>query len=728
MSAAQTYKREFGGKELIITINTLATQANGAALARMGDTVVLATVVMGEAMEGKDFFPLVVDYEEKFYAAGKIKGSRFVKREGRPTDEAVTTGRLVDRAIRPLFPQEMRNEVQVVVTVLSYDERYEPDTLAINATSAALAVSDVPWNGPVGALHVGLTKGGKLQLHPEVAQREENKADVVVAGTTRDTVMLEIGAREAREDDLLHAIAAGKKVAAEIAQFIGEIQAQAGKRKAEVSKAERSEEIWEALAEKIKPRLAKTLAGRRTKEEIAAAVEQVTAEVEAEIAAEGKEEWVGQVGKVVAEIHRELVREWIMREGKRVDGRALDEIRALEIKVGLLPRTHGSGLFERGETRVLSVCTLGSPEEALILDQMELTGKKHFLHYYNFPPYCTGEVKPMRGPGRREIGHGALAERALQPVMPSPEQFPYTTLVVSEVMSSNGSSSMASACAASLALMDAGVPIARPVAGIAIGLVMQNEDNYRLITDIAGMEDEGGDMDLKVAGTRLGVTAVQMDIKVTGVSVALLKQAFAHARAARMQILEAMAKVLPAPRPHLSQYAPRVEIMKIPQDRIGDVIGPRGKTINDIIQETGAEITIEEDGQVYLSSHDVAALRRARKRIEDLTREIKIGERFRGKVVKVTDYGAFVQILPHVDGLLHVSQLSDKRVRRVSDVLKVGDMLPVIVVDVEPSGRVILSHKAAVRRPEDTIVARRGVARDSRTVPRPPRPRRPSRR
>ncbi len=693
----KTWVRTIAGRDLIIETGTWAKQANGSVTVRYGETQVLATATMSEGMGfARGYFPLMVDYEERYYAAGKIKGSRFIKREGRPSDDAVLTARVVDRTIRPLFDGRMRNDVQVVVTAHSFDGQNDPDIVAVIAASAALAISDIPWDGPVAAVRVGLRNGVPV-INPTRDDLEESPLNLTLAGTTEMINMIETGAREVAEEDILRAFEAGQAVVAEIAQFIADIRAEAGKEKAQAFVMRLDDGVEAMMREAIRAAgLADALYG--TKAEIRAKTQAVRdAAEEAARAALGDDipEYFDDVFALVFDEEADaVIHDGILRQEKRPDGRALDEIRPITCEVGVLPRPHGSAVFTRGETQVLTVTTLGAPGDNQIIDTMEVDMKKRYIHHYNFPPYCVGEVRPMRGPGRREIGHGALAEKALLPVIPAPEKFPYTILLVSEVMESNGSSSMASTCGSTLSLMHAGVPITRPVSGIAMGLIVGDDGSYKVLSDIQGAEDHYGDMDFKVAGTERGITALQMDVKVKGVTLDMLRDALAQAKVGRAHILEKMLATISAPRPELSPYAPRVITLTIDPEKIRDVIGKGGETINKIIDATGATIDIEQDGTVFITAPDGEGGERAAQWVRDLTREVAAGEVFTGKVVNIKDFGAFVEILPGKDGLVHISEIAHKRIEKVEDVLHVGDTVRVLVKDIDKMGRINLSIKA----------------------------------
>lgn len=682
------------GRDMIVTTGQLAHQANGSVTVQYGETVVMATATMSKGMGfAKGYFPLMVEYEERYYAAGKIKGSRFIKREGRPSDEAVLTGRLIDRTIRPLFPARMRNDVQVVVTVLSIDGENDPDMLAVVAASTALTISNIPWNGPVAAVRVG-QKEGKLVVNPTVSDQAESKLDVVIAGTETKVNMIETAASEMTEEVVLEALTMGQKAVAEIAQFVTKIRTEAGEEKAKPILMKASDELETTIREKlVQAGLADALYGI-DKSEISAKMKVISDEVKAHIVEnvsdEDKEVFDDVFAEVLDETADALIHQGVLKSDKRPDGRAMDEIRALDAQVGILPRTHGTGLFQRGETQVLTVATLGSPGDEMVVDTMEVDTKKRYIHFYNFPPYCVGEVRPMRGPGRREIGHGMLAEKALLPVLPARKDFPYTMILMSEVLGSNGSSSMASTCGSTLALMDAGVPIKRPVSGIAMGVIIDDDGQYKILTDIQGAEDHYGDMDFKVAGTTEGITALQMDVKVDGVDIAILTDALEAARIARMQILDVMTATIATARTEMSPYAPRIVQMKINPDKIRDVIGPGGKMINEIIDETGVAIDIEDDGSVFITSTDGESAKKAVEWIGNITREIAAGEKYMGRVVKLMNFGAFVELLPGQDGLVHISEFEKQGIRRMDDVIEVGSMIEVIVKEIDNQGRVNL--------------------------------------
>jgi polyribonucleotide nucleotidyltransferase len=699
----QKWSLQLGGRELVIETGTLAKQASGSVTARYGDTVVLATAVMSKEMSKiTGYFPLMVDYEERYYAAGKIKGSRFIKREGRPSDDAVLSGRAVDRTVRPLFDSRMRNEVQVIVTTLSIDGENDPDVVAMIGASAALALSDIPWNGPIGAVRVGLAADGGFVLNPVSEERKNSALDLLLSGTKDKINMIEAAANEITEEQMAAAFEFGFEAIQKIATFIEDIRKEAGKEKRQAAML-RGDEAFEAdirqMAEKSGLAEALYLLPKQ-------AMEAKTAEINTVIAKYATDKYPEQknlselLSLITDEVSDEAVHRNILEKEARPDGRALTEIRPIWCKVGVLPRTHGTGVFTRGETQALTVTTLGAPGDEMVVDTMETDEKKRYMHFYNFPPYSVGEVKPMRGPGRREVGHGALAEKALLPVLPSREDFPYTILLVSEVLESNGSSSMASTCGSTLSLMDAGVPIKKPVAGIAMGVITGKNGSYKVLSDIQGLEDHYGDMDFKVAGTRDGITAMQMDVKIDGLTPKMLAIAIAQAKEARMFIMGKMLEVLPAPRETMSPYAPRIITLHINPEKIRDVIGPGGKMINQIIDETGVSIDIEDDGSVFITSTDETSAKKAVDWVNNITREVKAGELFQGRVTRLMNFGAFVEVLPNQEGLVHISEFSDERVEHVEDIVKVGDIIPVIVKEIDSQGRINLSHKAAKRQME----------------------------
>ncbi|MDN4594448.1 polyribonucleotide nucleotidyltransferase [Polycladomyces subterraneus] len=686
------FETELAGRRLVLEFGNYANQANGSVLVRYGDTVVLATAVASKEPRDTDFFPLTVNYEERLYAVGKIPGG-FIKREGRPSEKAVLASRLIDRPIRPLFPDGFRNEVQVVCLVLSVDQDCSSEIAAMIGASAALSVSDIPFAGPIAGVIVGRVDG-KLVINPTVKQMESSDMHLVVAGTKDAINMVEAGSNEVPEEDILEAILYGHETVRRLVEFQEEIVRAIGKEKMEPELYDVPEELERHVREMATDRLIQA-AQIVEKQERQNAIDSINQEV-LEALAEEYPEQEADILNVLHDILKEEVRRMILEEGKRPDGRTAEEIRPLSSEVHILPRTHGSGLFRRGQTQVLSVCTLGALGDVQILDGLDLEESKRFMHHYNFPPFSVGEARPIRAPGRREIGHGALGERALEPVIPSEDEFPYTIRLVSEVLESNGSTSQASICASTLALMDAGVPIKAPVAGIAMGLVKEG-DRVAVLTDIQGMEDHLGDMDFKVAGTRKGVTALQMDIKIEGIDRDILKAALEQARNARMKILDNMAQAIAEPRRELSPYAPKILTMRIHPDKIRDVIGPSGRVINRIIDETGVKIDIEQDGRIYIASTDPKQNEAAKKIIEDLVREVEVGETYLGTVKRVEKYGAFVEVLPGKEGLVHISQLAENRVAKVSDVVKVGDTILVKVTEIDDQGRINLSRKAVLK-------------------------------
>ena len=697
---SKKWSLQIGGRILEIETGALAGQASGAVTARYGDTIVLATAVMSkEASKITGYFPLMVDFEERYYAAGKIKGSRFIKREGRPSDEAILSGRAVDRTVRPLFNSRMRNEVQVVCTVLSYDGENDPDVVAIIAASTALTISNIPWNGPVAAVRVGKSNG-ELILNPVNGEVTDGSLDLLVSGTQNKINMIECASKEVPEEDMLKALQFGQDAIKKIAEFIGEIQKEAGKKKVAPALVEGTEEFENKIKEMLLTEgLAEALYDKNKK-----VIEEKTSTIQEKVSNFIKENYPGEedklkevAGIVFEEVSDEIVHQNILEKEQRPDGRKLDEIRHIECKVGILPRTHGTGLFTRGETQVLTATTLGAPGDEQIIDTMEVDTKKRYIHYYNFPPYSVGEVRPMRGPGRREVGHGALAEKALVPVLPNKEDFPYTILLMSEVLSSNGSSSMASTCGSTLSLMNAGVPIKRPVSGIAMGIIV-GKDNFKVLTDIQGLEDHYGDMDFKATGTTEGITALQMDVKLDGVTLEMLEAVLKQSHKNRLEIIEKITATIPNPNKEMSQYAPRIIVMHINPDKIRNVIGTGGKIINEIIDETGVQIDIEDDGSVFITSSDKQSAEKAQEWINNLTREVKVGEIFQAKVVKIMAFGAFVELIPGQDGLVHVSEISDKRIEKVEDVLKIGDIVAVKVKEIDAQGRVNLTMRGLEKK------------------------------
>ncbi len=692
----KSFKTEFAGRPLEIETGKFAELAGGAVMVRYGETCVFSTATMApKPREGIDFFPLSVDFEEKLYSVGRIPGG-FTRREGKPSEKAVLTSRVIDRPIRPLFPKDLRNDVSVVNTVMSVDQDFSPEVAAMIGTSVALSISDIPWNGPIGGVVMGYVDG-ELIINPDVAQRAKSDLYLTVAGTKEKVVMIEAGANEVKEEVVFDAIMKAHDEIKKICDFILAIQKEIGKEKITYEPHVVDEEMYEAIKafglDKLKVALDtddKNIREANMKvfyEELYQHFEGVYTE----------EEHGAEITETVEKLMKFIVRRWILDEGKRVDGRGILDIRPLHAEVGILPRTHGSGLFSRGQTQVLTVATLGSVSDSQILDGIDIETEKRYMHHYNFPSYSVGETRPSRGPGRREIGHGALAERALLPVIPDVETFPYAYRLVSEVLSSNGSTSQASVCGSTLALMDAGVPIKAPVAGISVGLVTE-EDRFITMVDIQGVEDFYGDMDFKVAGTKEGITAIQMDIKIDGLTPEIIKQAFAQTKEARNYIIdEVILKAIPAPRETLSKYAPKIYTMTIDTDKIRDVIGSGGKVIQKIIAETQTKIDIEDDGTIYIATADEEMANRAMEIINAICGNIEVGKIFKGVVTTVTAFGAFVEFIPGVEGLVHISKLENRRVAKVEDVVNVGDEIMVKVMEVdEKTGKISLSRRDAL--------------------------------
>ncbi|HCC0955946.1 polyribonucleotide nucleotidyltransferase [Enterococcus faecium] len=703
MSEKQVFKTTWGGRPLQIEVGQLAKQANGAVLVRYGDTVVLSAAVASKEAKDTDFFPLTINYEEKMYAAGKIPGG-FIKREGRPSTEATLTARLIDRPIRPMFAEGFRNEVQVTNIVMSVETDCSPAVAAMLGSSLALSISDIPFDGPIAGVEVGRVNG-EYVLNPTVEQAEQTDIELTVAGTKQAINMVESGAKEVSEEDMLGALLFGFDAIKELVAFQEEIVQAVGKEKMEVTLLQVDEvlkkEIFDASYATMK-------AAVMTEEKLAREdnIEQVKIDIREAYAEkfaghEDEDHLLKEVKQITEDLEKDVVRELITIDKIRPDGRKLDEIRPLSSEVSLLPRVHGSGLFTRGQTQALSACTLAPLGEHQIIDGLGVEVSKRFIHHYNFPQFSVGSTGRAGSPGRREIGHGALGERALAQVIPSEEEFPYTIRLVAEVLESNGSSSQASICAGTLALMDAGVPIKAPVAGIAMGLVSDGE-NYTILTDIQGLEDHLGDMDFKVAGTKDGITALQMDIKIQGITEQILTEALTQAKQARMEILEELTSTIAAPREELSQYAPKIEMIQIEPAKIKDVIGKGGDTINGIIDETGVKIDIDQDGKVSIASADAEMIKKAIKIIEDLTKEVKVGEVYLGKVVRIEKFGAFVNFIKGKDGLVHISQLANDRVNKVEDVVKLGDEILVKVTEIDKQGRVNLSRKAMLNEDGST--------------------------
>lgn len=696
----KTYETELAGRKLVIETGKMAGLANGSVLVRYGDTCVLVNVTASkEPREGIDFFPLSVDFEEKLYAVGKIPGG-FLKREGKPTDKAILTSRAIDRPLRPLFPKDFRNDVVVVGTVLCVEQDNSPEVAAMIGAASALAISDIPFNGPTAAVNVGLVDG-EVVINPTVKQREKSDLTLTVAATENKITMIEAGANEVPNDVMLNAIKVAHEEIKKICKFISSIQEEIGKPKFEYKSFEVDHDVYEYIEENFKEEM-KEKVQEKDKETRDKNIDEITAKIEEsyteKFGEEAFEEHKSDIGEAIYKLEKKCVREMIFNEHKRVDGRSLDEIRPLSCEVGLLPRTHGSALFTRGQTQVLSITTLGMTSEEQTLDGIDTTEEsKRYMHHYNFPSYSVGEARPSRGPGRREIGHGALAEKALVPVLPSKEEFPYAIRVVSEVLSSNGSTSQASICGSTLSLMDAGVPIKRPVAGISTGLITNpdNDEDYVMLVDIQGLEDFFGDMDFKVGGTEKGITAIQVDIKCDGLTYEIIEEAFERTEKARQYILDDIMKpVIAEPRKEVSAYAPRIVTTKINTDKIKDVIGPGGKMINKIIDETGVKIDIEEDGQVFIYSTDNEKAEQALEMIEDIAKDIEVGEIYYGEVVRIMNFGAFVDLgRGGKEGLVHISKISSERVKNVEDVLHIGDKVTVKVIEIDDQGRINLSMK-----------------------------------
>jgi len=689
------------GRKLSIETGRVAKQASGSTLVRLGDTVVLTAVVSAPAAEERDFFPLTVDYREKSYAAGKIPGG-FFKREGRPSEKEILSARLTDRPIRPLFPDGYNDEVQVMIQVLSSDQENDGDILGIIGASAALSISDIPFHNPIGAVRVGRIDG-QLIINPLFSQLESSDMNLTIAGTKDHIIMVEGGAQEIAEQDMVAALAFGHEHIKKVVAVIEELVSKVGKPKQDVVKREINTELASAVTDAVTEKInsANRIKDKHGREEAIGAIKKEITESLAERFPESEKD----IAKIIGDIESAGLRSMILNEGIRADGRGLDNIRDISIETGVLPRTHGSAIFTRGQTQALVVTTLGTKMDEQRIDDLLGESFKSYMLHYNFPSYSVGEVRPIRGPGRREIGHGALAERALDPVIPAEDKFPYTIRIVSDILESNGSSSMATVCGGSLALMDAGVPIKAPVAGIAMGLVMEG-DQSAILTDILGVEDHLGDMDFKVTGTAQGITAFQLDIKIGGLTIELMSKALEKARIARLFVLDKMNQAISQPKAELSPYAPRIITIKIPVDKIGDVIGPGGKMIRSIIEMTGAKIDIEDDGTVTVASVDQSAGEAARDKILSLVEEAEIGKVYIGKVKRIAAFGAFVEILPNVDGLVHISELDNYRVAKVEDVVNLGDEVKVKVIGIDPEGKVRLSRRvllegASERPPSD---------------------------
>ena len=689
----RVFKTMFAGRELVVETGKTCELSNGSCWVRYGETVVMANVTASvKPREGVDFFPLSVDYEERLYSVGRIPGS-FMKREGKPSEKAILTSRVVDRPIRPLFPKDMRNDVSVVMTVLAVDPDNSPEIVGMIATSIAISISDIPWNGPIGGISVGLVDG-EIVLNPTLEQRARNDLNLTVAGTKDKVVMIEAGANEVDDDTMLNAIIAGHTEIKKLVAFISDIQAQIGKKKFEFESMEVDHDMFDAIeefaADRVKVALDTDDKNKR---------EEMLNPIKDDIHAKFDElypEKTAMIDECIYKLQKKIVRNWLY-EGKRVDGRGIDDIRPLAAEVGVLPRVHGSGLFTRGQTQVLTVATLGPVSDAQKIDGLDEEDTKRYMHHYNFPSYSVGETKPSRGPRRREIGHGALAERALEPVIPPVEEFPYALRLVSEVLSSNGSTSQGSICGSTLALMDAGVPIKAPVAGISCGLITRDDGSFQTMVDIQGLEDFFGDMDFKVGGTKKGITAIQVDIKVDGLTYDIIKEAFAKTHKARDYILdEVMLKAIPEPRPEVGKYAPKMLQTKVPVDKIREVIGQGGKVIQKISADCQVKIDINDDGNVFISGVDINNARKALQIVNTIANDPEIGAIYRGKVVKLMNFGAFVEIAPGKDGLVHISKLDKQRVEKVEDIVSVGDEIVVKVMEIDNQGRINLSRKDAL--------------------------------
>ncbi|MCG7334004.1 polyribonucleotide nucleotidyltransferase [Sporosarcina sp. ACRSM] len=694
----KVFKLDWAGRPLTIETGQLAKQANGAVLVRYGDSTILATATSSKTPRGLDFFPLTVNYEERMYAVGKIPGG-FIKREGRPSEKAVLTSRLIDRPIRPLFADGFRNDVQVISLVMSVDQDCSPEMAAMIGSSLALSISDIPFEGPIAGVQIGRIDG-QFIVNPTPAQLEAGDLDLIVAGTKDAINMVEAGAQEIPEDVMLEAIMFGHEEIIKLIEFQEKIVAEVGKAKMEIELFELDQTILADIKNSSEKDLVQAIQTeeKHAREDAINAVKDAVIERYTEN--EADEATMKQVKAVLDQLVKDEVRRLITDEKVRPDGRGLEEIRPLASEVGILPRTHGSGLFTRGQTQALSICTLGALGEVQIIDGLGLEETKRFMHHYNFPNFSVGETGPIRAPGRREIGHGALGERALEAVIPSESEFPYTIRLVAEVLESNGSSSQASICASTMAMMDAGVPLKAPVAGIAMGLV-KKDDNYSILSDIQGMEDHLGDMDFKVAGTEKGITALQMDIKIEGLSREILEEALAQAKVGRLKILNHMMTAIDAPRTELSEYAPKIIMIQINPDKIRDVIGPGGKVINKIIEETNVKIDTEQDGTIYISSPNSEMNEKAKSMIENIVREAKVGEYYMAKVKRIEKFGAFLEIFPGKDGLLHISEIAEERTKAVEDVLKLGDELFVKVIEIDNQGRVNLSRKVVLKEEKE---------------------------
>ncbi|MDE5742600.1 MAG: polyribonucleotide nucleotidyltransferase [Oscillospiraceae bacterium] len=687
------FKTMYAGRELTIETGKTCELSNGSCWVRYGETVVMANVTASvKPREGIDFFPLSVDYEERLYSVGRIPGS-FMKREGKPSEKAILTSRVVDRPIRPLFPKDMRNDVSVVMTVLAVDPDNSPEICGMIATSVAISISDIPWNGPIGGISVGLVDG-EIVLNPTLEQREKSDLNLTVAGTMEKIVMIEAGANEVDDDTMLKAILTGHEEIKKIVAFISDIQKEIGKKKFEFESMEVDHDLFDAIEELVGEKIKAALDtnDKNVREE---RLNPIKDEVHEKFDEQYPEK-IAMIDECIYKLQKKIVRNWLY-EGKRVDGRGIDEIRPLAAEVGVLPRVHGSGLFTRGQTQVLTVATLGPVSDSQRIDGLDEEDSKRYMHHYNFPSYSVGETKPSRGPGRREIGHGALAERALEPVIPSVEEFPYALRLVSEVLSSNGSTSQGSICGSTLALMDAGVPIKAPVAGISCGLITRDDGSFMTMVDIQGLEDFFGDMDFKVGGTHKGITAIQVDIKVDGLTPEIIKEAFAKTHKARDYILdEIMLKAIPEPRKEVGKYAPKMLQTKVPVDKIREVIGQGGKVIQKISADCNVKIDINDEGSVFISGIDMENAKKALQIVQTIANDPEIGAIYKGKVVRIMNFGAFVEIAPGKDGLVHISKLDKQRVEKVEDVVSIGDEIVVKVMEIDSQGRINLSRKDAL--------------------------------
>ncbi len=701
ISSEKEFTLKWGEKEIAISFPNLAEKANGEAMVRYGDTIVYAVATMSKEDVEKGFFPLSVSYEEKFYAAGKISGSRYTRREGRPSDRATLISRMIDRAIRPRFPEKMKREVQVIITCLSWDEENDPGVLGMIASSVALHTSDIPWNGPLGAVRIG--NEDSFIINPDYEKRIKGSSDIVISGfidTEDDFIinMIEGVFKEETDSNVFNTFKIAENPVKEICNFQEEIKKSIFKEKISLPE-KKKEEGEEKIAKIVEKKVTKPLENifnskNNNKEEEIARLKE---DLHIYIVENYESEDVKIAFSVLDEMIKEKVRKSIIQKEERVDGRKIDELREISCSVGLLPRTHGSALFQRGQTKALSIITLGAPGEEQLTDAMEIAEKKRFMHHYNFPPSSVGEVGPIRGPGRREIGHGMLAENGILPLLPENGDFPYIIRGVSEIVCSNGSTSMASVCGTTLALMDAGVPIRRPVAGISIGLVAESKESYKLLTDIQGVEDHYGDMDFKVAGTEKGVTVIQMDVKIAGITLKMVEEALERAKTTRHYIIKKITEVIPEPRKELSPYAPRIITLQINPDKIGELIGPKGKVINDIIEKTGVAINIEDDGIVFVVSREEEKIKEALLMIENITRELEVGQVFEGKVIKILSFGAVIEVAPGKEGLLHISEIANKRIDKVEDVLAPDQIIKVKVIKVEDSGKTSFSMKQVER-------------------------------